>query len=122
MLSLLISIMFMWSIWQRLEPRGIFIFIVVQVFIELVIHFRWRLSLTCPHCGFDPLIYLKDQNRAAEKVKNYLERRKLDPRFLLAPALNLSRRSEVKSREATHKKSGFVAQKSNKGRFVSKSI
>jgi hypothetical protein len=122
MLSLLISIMFMWSIWQSVEPRGILIFIIVQVFIEVVVHFRWRLSVTCRHCGFDPVIYLKDHNRAAEKVKNYLERRKVDPRFLLSPALNLARKPVVKSQIFNGSKSGLPAQNSNKGRIVSKSV
>lgn len=112
----------MWSIWQRLEPRGILIFIVVQVCTEIVVHFRWRLSITCKHCGFDPVIYLKDQNRAAEKVKNYLERRKLDPRFLLAPALNLARKPEVKYKPVATQKNGLPAQKSTKGRLISKAI
>lgn len=121
LLSLLISIMFMWSIWETVDPRGILIFIVVQVSIEIVVHFRWRLSITCKHCGFDPMIYLKDQNKAAEKVKNYLERRVTDPRFLLAPTLNLPKKPELKNKSLLNK-SSLPAQKSDKGNFVSRTI
>jgi hypothetical protein len=122
LLSLLISIMLMWSFWQRVEPRGVLIFIIVQVCIEIVVHFRWRISLACQHCGFDPLIYLKNQNKAAEKVKSYLERRKGNPRFLLAPVLNLVRRPAEKNKSGSIGARDLPAQKSNKGRLVSRTI
>lgn len=124
LLSLLISILFMWAVWQRLEPRGILVFIVVQVAIEVVIHTRWRLSLNCRHCGFDPLLYLRDHNKAANKVKDYLERRRSDPRFLLAPALRIakmSKQGQVFVPSTDHNKK-LVVQKSNKGKLISKTI
>lgn len=122
LLSLVISVAIMFAVWQDIEPRAIFIFFVVQVATEVVIHFRWRLSLVCTHCGFDPLIYIKDHHRAADKVKNHLDRRKVDPRFLLAPTLNLPHRMQAKPSETIEKKPMRVAQKANKGKLVSKTV
>ena len=87
--SLLITIFFMVGYWENWNPKAIPIFFICLFLGELVTHFRWRLALVCRQCGFDPLIYAKSPERAATKVKNFLERRKNDPRFLLAPPLQL---------------------------------
>lgn len=100
LLSLLISILLMWAIWLTIEPKAIYIFIVVHCLTEFIVHFRWRVSLVCSQCGFDPLIYIRDKNKAAQKVKAYLLARKTDPKFLLAPKLHLPFQPTDKSRAA----------------------
>lgn len=66
-------------------------FLICLLLGELLLHFRWRLALICRQCGFDPLVYKKNPELAAVKVKTFLEKRKTDPRFLLAPAIQLPR-------------------------------
>lgn len=94
-LSLILSLAFMYAIWESLNLQALPVFILSLFFGELVAHFRWRLALICRQCGFDPLIYKKDPSQAAKKVKAFLTRRKLDPAFILAPPLKIPRRSEV---------------------------
>lgn len=86
--------MFMWSYWQRWDLRASYVFVTCLTIIEISTRFRWRLSLICRQCGFDPLLYLKNPAQAAQTVKNFLDRRKLDPRFLNAPSINIPTREK----------------------------
>lgn len=54
--------------------------------------------MTCRHCGFDPVLYLKDVNLAVEKVQRRLEARRTDPGSLLAAPLQLPTRKVPKKR------------------------
>jgi hypothetical protein len=87
--SLLGSLTAMMLVWQAFDARVIFIFVSFLATAEVFVQLRWRINMVCKHCGFDPVIYLKDQARAAEKVQAFLKRRKEDPAFLLAKPLNL---------------------------------
>lgn len=87
--SLVLTVCFMWGYWGALNVEAIPLFLVSLFLGEVMMHFRWRLALICRQCGFDPLIYQKSPTRAAEKVRQFLERRKTDPQFLLAPAIQL---------------------------------
>lgn len=53
--------------------RGILLFIVFLVFSETMLILRWRLSLPCKVCGFDPALYLRDPKSASERVRKVLE-------------------------------------------------
>lgn len=90
--SLLLTVSFMWGLWGTWNQKAIPVFFICLFLGEIVTHFRWRLALICRQCGFDPLIYRKNPHRAAQKVKEFLDRRKNDPRFLLAPALDLPKK------------------------------
>jgi hypothetical protein len=79
----------MMVIWQTFDARVIFIFVSYLALAEVFIQLRWRIHMVCKHCGFDPVLYLKDQAKASEKVLSHLQRRKEDPAFLLAKPLNL---------------------------------
>jgi hypothetical protein len=72
---------FYWK-WILLSP-------VFLLFAELFVHLRWRMSLICHECGFDPLIYKTHPAKAAEKVRVTLERRSKDPRAYLKPPLKI---------------------------------
>lgn len=89
-LSLLASIVLMFLFFQKFDFRIIPIFALAICFYETLIQIQYRLSLACPHCGFDPILYLKSQQKACEVVKAHLEKRKQDPEALLkAKPLNL---------------------------------
>lgn len=91
MLTMIASIFLMFGLWQAFDPRVIIFFIVGLSLAELFVQLRWRLSLTCPHCGFDPMLYLRKPDAAAEKVKLFYEKRTRDPDFYLSgsPLLKL---------------------------------
>jgi hypothetical protein len=91
-ISLLLTVSFMWGFWGTWNLKAIPILLISIFLSELIMHFRWRLALICRQCGFDPLIYKKNPLLAASKVKTYLDRRKTDPSFLLAPAIKLPKR------------------------------
>ncbi|MCM2282890.1 MAG: hypothetical protein NDI61_13705 [Bdellovibrionaceae bacterium] len=88
-LSLVASLLLMLVVFQDFDPRFLVFFVVVLAVAESFIHIRWRLTITCPRCGFDPIIYKRDPARAAARVKAFLDRRKEDPLSALAPPPNL---------------------------------
>lgn len=75
-------------VWQDIDPRVLMFFAFGLGFAELFIQVRWRLSISCPHCGFDPVLYKRNKDLAAERVKAFLELRREDPMSAFSP-LNL---------------------------------
>src|SRR4051812_28752164 len=59
-------------VWQDFDPRALVFFAVGLVLTELFIMLRWRTSINCAKCGFDPVLYKKDPAQAAEKVKAFM--------------------------------------------------
>lgn len=109
--------------WSAFDPRAILIFIFAMAISEIFLQIRWRMSVVCRHCGFDPVIYVKNTDRAAEMVKEQLLRRQNDPRFVLARPLNIPRIS--KERSETLQRLRQEAEKSPKmkrGQILSKQI
>lgn len=95
--SLLLTLSFMWGYWGQWHLQAIPLLLISLFLCEVLLHFRWRLALICRQCGFDPLIYKKSPERAAMKVKIYLQNRKNNPRFLLAPPLHLPKKSSIEN-------------------------
>lgn len=95
LLSAFASTSVMFAIWGEYDSR---VFMILSVFIcmaEIFILLRWRLSVKCPYCSFDPVLYYKDRKQLVENIKETLERRRQSPEFLLSsknPLLNLSKR------------------------------
>jgi hypothetical protein len=84
-LAVVASVSFMLVLWQDFDPR-VFVFIGISLCItEMFISFRWRLSIACTRCGFDPVIYKKNPEIAAAKVRAHMERSKEDPMSLFSP-------------------------------------
>ncbi len=93
-------------IWQEFDPRVLMVFVVFVASAEIFVQIRWRMSLSCRQCGFDPVIYKKNAEVAAEKVKDHLLRRKQDPRYLLYEPLNLPVRRVPPPQQAGEPKRG----------------
>jgi len=87
--------------WQQLDPRALVIFVLALMIIEIGILVRNRYDAECPHCAFDPIVYVRDQVKACEKVKRHLEARKEDPDVWLArkPPIRLPGRKKKSTRE-----------------------
>lgn len=111
--SALASVVVMFALWQEFDPRVTVIFVICLALSEVFVKLRWRLAVVCRVCGFDPVMYLKDPERAAGKVKEQLELRRQDPKYLLAKPLNLPAIPAEKSK---------ALQEKGKGRLVSRSI
>ena len=79
------SLLMSFILWQDFDPRAVAMFAVSLGLAEVFIILRWRLSITCPHCGFDPVVYKKDHEAAAKKVKAHMDKRRQDPLSVFAP-------------------------------------
>ncbi|MBX3018057.1 MAG: hypothetical protein KF767_09215 [Bdellovibrionaceae bacterium] len=77
------------AVFGGFDGRGLLIFGAFVVAAEIFVQMRWRVSIPCPHCGFDPVLYSRKPEDAAEKVKIRLAARKNDPRALLGRPLSI---------------------------------
>lgn len=88
-LSGFMAVILSFMIFQDLDLRAL---IFISIFIglsEMFIHLRWRISLNCMECGFDPIIYKKSPSQAALKVKSTLANREKNPQNYFKPALKI---------------------------------
>lgn len=112
------------AFWREPDPRGLVVFAFCLAVAEIVMQMRWRMSLLCPVCGFDPVVYLKDPAKAASRVKGHMETRRQDPTSLFKPQPQLSpitaERALVLQKEETARVEAASRQK--RGSFVSRSI
>lgn len=111
--SALASVVVMFALWQQYDPRVLIVFVVCAAISEVFVKLRWRLSVVCRQCGFDPVLYLRHPEAAAEKVKTQLDRRKQDPKYLLSRPLNLPTIAPKKAKALSEK---------GKGRLLSRTL
>ncbi|MEK7357579.1 MAG: hypothetical protein AAB250_14090 [Bdellovibrionota bacterium] len=108
-LTLLASGLLSLIVWQDLDPRLVMFFALGLGLAELFVVFRWRLTIACPKCGFDPVLYKTKPSLAAARVKEYYARKMLDPLSAFSPPPRLPSRSnsaranEVRSNEASQR-------------------
>ena len=81
----LISLTTTWSLYQDFDPTLFVIFVSGLTFSEIFVQLRWRMSLPCPHCGFDPLLYVRDSAKAAQQVKDYVAEKRSEAESILKP-------------------------------------
>lgn len=67
-LSLLSTVLLMFVFWQNIDPRAIILFVVSLCIAEAFIIIRWRVTLSCPYCGFDPILYKRSPEKMVQKV------------------------------------------------------
>ena len=75
-------------IWQEFDPRALMFFTFGLGVAEIFVVVRFRVSIPCSHCGFDPVLYKKYPERAAARVKEIIDLRREDPMAAFSP-LNL---------------------------------
>ncbi len=73
------------AFWGGPDLRSLLIFMSLAFTLQVFLRLRYRGSVKCPHCGFDPILYNQDTERAAQKVKSFLENRKNNPQYMLRP-------------------------------------
>lgn len=82
--ALLMAFTITYIFWQNLNPKVIVIFGCLLIVMEIVILTRHRLSVVCRYCGFDPHVYLKKPEKAADLVKLRVEELRQSPDALLS--------------------------------------
>lgn len=70
-------------LWGQISEFVFFAGLVVLGIMQIFVRMRWRASLICSHCGFDPLIYKKAPAEAARRVNRFIKRRNENPSYLL---------------------------------------
>ncbi len=96
LLSILTAIFFQMFLFQTIDGRVLLLAVIFLFLSHVFIRIRWRLSMPCPHCGFDPVLYQTDKKEAVERVKYHLEALKKNGRYLLKtqnPFQTLTRRT-----------------------------
>jgi hypothetical protein len=83
------------------EPLGIMIFSLFVIASEIFVYMRWRLSVVCSMCGFDPIIYKKSPARASLKVGEFFKEQVENPEFWLSksPLLDLQKRIRLQEKK-----------------------
>ncbi len=74
-----------WLFKKAFDIRITLIAVVFLILGETFARLRWRTSVVCKSCGFDPAIYKKSPALAAERVKAFMEMRKNTPEYWLKP-------------------------------------
>lgn len=98
-----VAVLVMYLFWQNFDPRVLVVFAICLATAETFVQVRWRLSVSCKQCGFDPVLYVKDPEKAAHKVTEHLQRRRQDPKYMLARPLNLPSISPQKAEALKNK-------------------
>jgi hypothetical protein len=114
--SFLGAVSIMYVLFREIHPMGLIIWAVFALVSELFVSMRWRISMVCKNCGFDPILYLKEPEKAAVKVKLKLDERKARPETILANPLKLPTIS--KHRKEVLEKS----KKTQKGSMISRQV
>ncbi|MDZ4661756.1 MAG: hypothetical protein SGJ18_09070 [Pseudomonadota bacterium] len=81
-----LSYLGMMALWREFDARVFFIFAVVISLTEILLLVRWRFGVICPHCGFDPVLYLKSPEQVVTKVQAHLKRYDDNPKSSLTPS------------------------------------
>lgn len=81
----ILSLILTYAIYQSLDLRGLLFIGVFLLIGELFSQLKWRASMVCRNCGFDPVVYVRDPEQAGLKIKAFLERRSESPEHLLRP-------------------------------------
>lgn len=127
--ALLLTCILSYAFWESLHFYSGLFFCTYIVGTEFFLRTRWRAEVICKNCGFDPVLYKKNQSDAVEQVKRNLDERK-NRVYGLKP-LNLPYRviktDNPKAKEIILASQKTVDQKSEnnspaKGQLVEKSI
>ena len=97
--AMLLSSGITFVVWGELDPRGLMLFCLTMVGSEIFINLRWRSSLVCRLCGFDPVIYKRSPERAAAKVREFYEKASNDPNFQLSRSPLVARQKQQRQIE-----------------------
>lgn len=86
------------------DPRALVIFCMTILILEVFVYMRWRASIICTLCGFDPLVYKRSPEQAAQMVRAFYKEKNDNPEFWLSrsPLVERKRKERVKERQASN--------------------
>jgi glutaredoxin len=116
------SFVLMYGLWQGLDGRVTLIFAISIIVAEVFVYMRWRLSVRCPHCHFDPLLYKSNRPKLVQQVNERLSGLRASGKYLLRhnnPFENLPTRPPTEKEKQQEKTSGL---KRSKERLISKQV
>ncbi len=92
--------------WGEPDPRALMLFCLTIVGSEILIYMRWRSSLICSLCGFDPVVYKRSPQDAARMVRAFFAEKQDNPDFWLTRSPLVERKRQMRAQErkaADHK-------------------
>lgn len=81
-----------YAVFKSLDPRGLFFVSFLLIIGEAFAQAKWRTSMICRNCGFDPVIYIQNPEQAGLKIKAFLDTRAESPEHLLRPPVPLPKK------------------------------
>lgn len=84
---ILFGIICTYVIFKSLDPRGLYFISILLVIGEAFAQIKWRASMLCRNCGFDPVIYVRNPEQAGLKIRAFLDKRAESPAHLLRPPI-----------------------------------
>ena len=90
----LFGILLTYVVYKTLDPRGLFFIGILLVIGEAFAQMKWRTSMVCRNCGFDPVIYVRSPEQAGLKIRAFLDKRPESPAHLLRPPVTLPVKKE----------------------------
>lgn len=67
----LTAVFFTLCAWPLFGAKGIVAFVPIWAIFEVIYRTKVRAVISCPHCGFDPYLYLSDVKRAREEIEKH---------------------------------------------------
>lgn|GEM_PF-3486817 len=76
-------------VWSQFLWKGFFFSLLGLTLMQGFVKLRWRARMSCKHCGFDPIAYMRDPEVAANRVNAFMERRRGNPAYILRAKPNI---------------------------------
>lgn len=90
----LFGILLTYVVYKTLDPRGLFFVGILLITGEAFAQMKWRTSMVCGNCGFDPVIYIRSPEQAGLKIRAFLDKRAESPAHLLRLPVTLPVKKE----------------------------
>jgi hypothetical protein len=92
-----------YTVFQSLDPRGLLFVGLLMLVGEAFAQAKWRGSMICSNCGFDPVVYVRSPEQAGLKIKAFLDKRADSPEHLLRPPVVVPLKKETKGKNLSLK-------------------
>jgi hypothetical protein len=92
-----------YTVFRSLDPRGLFFVALLMLLGEAFAQSKWRVSMICTNCGFDPVVYVRSPEQAGLKIKAFLDKRADSPQHLLRPPVVLPLKKQSKGQNLSLK-------------------
>lgn len=93
----LLSVLLGFVIWQSFDAKSLVLLVLFLMLSEVFILLRSRMSMPCSYCGFDPILYKRDPKLMVELVKQFMDKRKSNPKYIFS-SYKLDKIAKVKKK------------------------